>query len=111
MSERERGMPAGSGDDRSGGSADRAREERELPPDHDHWLVRPSTIRLLWGVFIGVLAVTLVPDFTIHQHVHFGPEDFFGFYAWYGFGTCVLMVVGAKALGMLIKRGDDYYDG
>lgn len=93
------------------GSRPMAERDQEMPPDHDHWLVRPSTIRLLWGVFIAILLLTIVPDLFIHQHVHFGVEDFLGFYAAYGFGTCVLMVVGAKALGKLIKRGDDYYDG
>lgn len=93
------------------GSRPSAESHRQTPSDHDHWLVRPSTIRLLWGVFIAILVLTVLPDLFIHQHVHFGIEDFFGFYAGYGFGTCVLMVVGAKALGLLIKRGDDYYDG
>ena len=32
------------------------------------------------------------------------------FYAWYGFGTCVLMVAGAKLLGVLLKRPDSYYE-
>lgn len=87
----------------------KSQDRRDLPPDHDHWLVRPSTIRLLWGVFIGILVITVVPDFFIEQYVHFGVEDTFAFYAMYGFGTCVAMVVGAKALGFLLKRGDDYY--
>lgn len=90
-------------------SDERTRKERELPPDHDHWLVRSSTIKLLWSVFIAILVITVVPDFFIHQHVYFGVEDTFAFYAMYGFGTCVAMVVGAKALGFLVKRGDDYY--
>ena len=29
------------------------------PQDSDHWLVRPSTIRLLWWVFSIVLAALL----------------------------------------------------
>ena len=35
----------------------------------------------------------------------------FGFYAWFGFAACIVLVVGALALGKLIKRKDDYYDG
>lgn len=105
MSDGETGSGVRPGDDSGRGGRGGTSAEK------DHWLARPSTIRLLWGVFVAVLLVTVVPDFFIHQHVHFGVEDFFGFYAAYGFGTCVLMVVGAKALGLLIKRGDDYYDG
>jgi hypothetical protein len=33
-----------------------------------------------------------------------------GFFAWYGFVTCAAMVVGAKVLGIFLKRPDDYYD-
>jgi len=77
--------------------------------ERDHWLVRPSTIRRLWIAFFVILAGTLAPDFFVEQYDHFGVETYFGFYAGYGFLTCVLMVVGAKGLGLLIKRGDDYY--
>ena len=35
----------------------------------------------------------------------------FGFYAWYGLGTCVAMVLFAKGLGVALKRRDDYYEG
>jgi hypothetical protein len=75
-----------------------------------HWLVRAKTIRLLWILFIGVLILLLIPDFFIHQHAHFGLEGAFGFYAWYGFATCVAMVVVAKLLGIFLKRKDTYYD-
>ncbi len=75
-----------------------------------HWLVRPKTIRLLWAVLIVILALTLVANFFIHQHDYFGIEAGFGFYAWYGFITCVAMVVIAKVLGIFLKRKDSYYD-
>jgi len=74
-----------------------------------HWLVRESTIRYLWLALILVLALTLVTGLFIHQHQHFGWEDIFGFYAWYGFLTCIGMVVFAKVLGIFLKRRDDYY--
>lgn len=75
-----------------------------------HWLVRPQTIRRLWMIFIAILVLLLLPDFIIHQHAHFGIEASFGFYAWYGFVTCVAMVVVAKLLGIFLKRKDTYYD-
>ncbi|MEX0741940.1 MAG: hypothetical protein WD079_04025 [Phycisphaeraceae bacterium] len=85
-------------------------DERTLPPDHDHWLVRPRTIRLLWIVFIAILVLTIIPDLFIDQYDHFGIEATFGFFAWFGFLTCVVMVVAAKLLGYLVKRKDSYYD-
>ena len=78
-------------------------------PDN-HWLVRPATIRLLWIVFIAVLAVTVLLDLVIEHHPLFGLDGTFGFGAWFGFLSCVAMIVGAKALGVFLKRPDSYYD-
>ncbi len=78
--------------------------------DQKHWLVRPGTIRILWMVFIVVLALTIVPEFGVDLHPHFGVDGIFGFHAWYGFLTCCAMVVAAKVLGIFLKREDTYYD-
>ncbi len=76
----------------------------------DHWLVRPDTIRNLWILFIAILAATVLGDFFVEHHPHFGIDGTFGFGAWYGFAACVVLVLGAKALGILLKRPDTYYD-
>jgi hypothetical protein len=74
--------------------------------NHNHWLRRPGTIRLL-KIVLGVLLVfSLMPDFFIHQHAYFGIEDRFGFYAGYGFGAAVALVAVAKVLGIFIRRKD-----
>lgn len=74
-----------------------------------HWLVRPTTIRRLSIISLIVLALTVAPDFFLPSYGHFGIDGTFGFYAWYGFITCALMVFVAKLLGLFIKRKDDYY--
>jgi len=76
---------------------------------HDHWLVRPRTIRLLWRLFAIILALTVLAQALIDVHGHFGPDGWFGFNAAYGFASCVVMIVVARALGGLLKRPDDYY--
>jgi uncharacterized membrane protein len=76
----------------------------------DHWLVRPTTIRWLWVVFIAVLAITVLADLFIDHHGKFFSDGTFGFSAWYGFLSCVVLVVFAKGLGVILKRPDDYYD-
>ena len=81
-----------------------------LPPDHHHWLVRPSTIRLLWWVFVVILALTVAAQLLVHVHGYFGIDEWIGFNAAYGFLTCVAMVVFAKLLGFVLKRPVDYYD-
>jgi hypothetical protein len=75
-----------------------------------HWLVRPRTIRRLWIGFALILAALVLADGVIHPHPAFGVDGSFGFYAWYGLLTCIAMVLVAKALGVLLKRRDDYYD-
>ena len=75
-----------------------------------HWLVRPRTIRWLWVLFILVLAFTVFVELSVELHGHFGIDESFGFHAWYGFFTCVAMIVGAKVLGIFLKRRDTYYD-
>jgi len=76
----------------------------------DHWLARPATIRPLWIVFALVLAATVSMDLVIAHHPYFGIDGTFGFGAWFGFVSCVAMVVFAKALGTVLKRPDTYYD-
>ena len=91
------------------------RERAKLLPDHDTWLERPSTIRLLKIAAIGLLAATVAAEavFVPEPTAHFeGIDGWLGFHALYGFVTCVLMVLGAKfVLGAILKRKDTYYDG
>lgn len=78
--------------------------------DQKHWLVRPETIRLLWIVGGVILALTVIAEAFVDLHPHFPIEGIFGFNAWYGLLVCVAMVLGAKVLGILLKRTDSYYD-
>jgi hypothetical protein len=75
----------------------------------DHWLVRPTTIRWLWIVFIAVLVVLVALD-PLRHDAHFTIEALFGFGAWFGFLSCVVLILFSKALGVLLKRRDTYYD-
>ncbi len=80
----------------------------DLPKD-DAWLARPSSIRLLWKVLWGVLALTVAAQLVIKIKGFFGADDWFAFGAVYGFLACVAMVLVAKGLGYLIKRDENYY--
>lgn len=79
------------------------------PADHDHWLVRPQTIRWLWIVSIVVLALTVIVQWWLPYKGYFGVDGWFGFAAGFGFLACVVMVLVAKLLGVLLKRPEDYY--
>jgi hypothetical protein len=66
-------------------------------------------IRRLWQVFAAVLAVTVAAGLLVEPHGHFAIERLFAFNALYGFLACAALILIAKALGLLLKRRDDYY--
>ena len=80
-----------------------------MSDDQKHWLVRPKTIRYLWIGSAGVLAITVLLQLVIDIKGHFTVDSYFGFFAAFGFLSCVAMVVVAKLLGIFLKRRDDYY--
>lgn len=78
-------------------------------PDHDHWLVRPSSIRLMWRLLIAVLVVLVALQLVIKIKGYFLVDGWFGFGAAFGFLSCLAMVLVAKGLGVFLKRPEDYY--
>lgn len=76
------------------------------------WLEKPETIKKLWIGSGIVLAGLVGADAFVHHHApHFGIETTFSFSAWYGFITCVAMVViSKKVVGFVLKRKDTFYD-
>lgn len=80
-----------------------------------HWLYRPENRIKIWGFQILLLLLALLPEFFIHRHAYFESlgitiDASWGFFAWYGFVTCLAMVVAAKVIGIFLKRGENYYD-
>ena len=67
-------------------------------------------MKKLWGIFIASLACSVVVELAIEAHPHFAVERIFGGYAIYGFAACAALILVAKALGLLLKRPDTYYD-
>jgi membrane protease YdiL (CAAX protease family) len=60
--------------------------------------------------FIVILALTVLAGFLVQTHSHFEAERFFGIYALYGFLVCAALILVAKAIGLILKRPDTYYD-
>ena len=79
-------------------------------PQTDHWLARPGTIRKLWFALAALLALLLAAEAAVGHEGHYRLDGFFGFAAWFGFASCVVLVLGAKALAIFLKRPDTYYD-
>jgi hypothetical protein len=78
-------------------------------PQNDHWLVRPSSIRLLWRLLIAVLVLLVALQLVVKIKGYFLIDGWFGFAAAFGFLSCVAMVLVAKGLGGFLKRPEDYY--
>jgi len=66
-------------------------------------------VRRCWAVFIFVLVVTLGLEFTMHPHNYFDLANTPFFNAWFGFVSCVVIVLVSKFLGIFLKRKEDYY--
>jgi len=49
-----------------------------------HWLDEPCNVRLLWRLFLAVLALTVLVEPLVDLHPHFAVEGLFGFHAWFG---------------------------
>ena len=57
-----------------------------------------------------VCALTLVAEFFVHLHPYFEVESTYGFYSWVGLFGIVALVLGARALQVIVTRREGYYD-
>ena len=75
------------------------------------WFDHPQNIKRLKIGFYIVLALLVLPDFFIHKHTLFSPvEAWPGFYAFFGFVSCVVIILVSKLFGLVLKVREDYYD-
>ena len=78
--------------------------------DRKYWLDEPGNVKkIIWALF-AVCAALFLADAFYHKHSHFEAENFFGFYAIFGFVVCVALVLAAKGMRIFLMRSEDYYD-
>ena len=77
---------------------------------NEPWIVRKKNIKKLWVILILILTLTVLLQILIPIKGHFEVEEWFAFGAWFGFFSCIIMIIFAKILGFFIKRKDDYYE-
>jgi uncharacterized membrane protein len=85
-----------------------------------HLFDDPRNVKKLLKYFFSIVVFLLVLDIfyiflskahVIHRHVNYEWEKFWGFYAFFGFVACVILVLVSKyVLRPLVKRKEDYYD-
>ena len=87
-------------------------EQSSTSPKHDspHMFDNPKNVKRAIHALYAVCAIALLFDFVVHRHVDHPWESMFGFYALYGFGACVVLVLIAKLMRKVLMRGEDYYD-
>jgi len=66
-----------------------------------------SIVRALYTACVLLFLV----DFVYHRHVVHPIERFWGFYAVYGWLSCVTLVVLSKQMRRFLMRPESYYDG
>lgn len=74
------------------------------------FLERPGTVKRIVQAWVICCIGLLVMDLVIHRHVVHPWEEAFGFYAFYGFGACVILVLLAREMRKPLMRDEDYYD-
>ena len=62
-------------------------------------------------VLYVLCAIAFGADFIVKRYVDHPWEALPGFYAFYGFVACVILVLVAKEMRKVLMRGEDYYDG
>ena len=70
---------------------------------------KPRNVNRFLYLFYASLVALLLIDPFIHKHGAFGWEDAPGFFAAYGFVSCVALIFIAKLLRLWVRRGENYY--
>lgn len=75
-----------------------------------YWLDEQKNVRKVVIAVFVICALLFVADAFYHKHSHFAVEDWFGFYAIYGFVMCVILVLAAKLMRVFLMRDEEYYE-
>lgn len=65
--------------------------------------------RVFWVVVV-LCALSVGADLFYHKHGIYPVEEWIGFHGFYGFVSCVALVIAAKGMRRIVKRDEDYYD-
>ena len=74
-----------------------------------HWILKKENIKKLWVCSIVLLVSLVLVQLIFPIKGHFEVESWIGFGAWFGFISCVLMILFSKLLALVVKKPEDYY--
>lgn len=78
--------------------------------EKEYWLDKSANVTKVYWAVVIVCAILIALDFFYHKHAELEMEHLWGFYGWYGFISCVFLVLAAKEIRKLLMRDEDYYD-
>ena len=70
----------------------------------------PKNVKRVMYAFFAFCALLFGADFVLHRHTYHSLEEIPAFYALFGFGAYVLIVLTATVLRKLVMRPEDYYE-
>ena len=71
---------------------------------------KPENVGKIIKVFYVICTLLVIADFIVHRHIYHDWENIPGFYAFYGFVGCVILVLVAKGMRKVLMKEEDYYD-
>jgi len=84
--------------------------EHHTEDTRKYWLDDPRNVKRVISTVAILCGLLFIADFAYHKHSHFAVEDWFGFYAIFGFAAFFGIVIAGKYLRKLIMRRENYYD-
>ena len=75
-----------------------------------HLFDKPHNVKRILRSLYVICALLFAMDFIVARHMMHSWENLGGFYAIYGFVSCVLLVLIAKWLRTFLMRPENYYD-
>ena len=83
------------------------------PDEKPGWADNPKFIRVFLGVLITACVLSAFAGFVTswhNPHPHFSVEGFPIFFAAWGFGAFIFIVLAGQHLRKLVGRKEEYYD-
>lgn len=86
------------------------RSMAKRPNEKSYWLDRKENVAKVYYTLCALCVALFFFDFFYHEHAAFAVEEWFGFYAIYGFVGAVVLVLAAKQLRRILMRSEDHYE-
>ena len=97
-------------DDNAGGSRGSHEPNAAQEDGPAGWFDDSRNVNKIVWALVALSAVSVFAELFYHKHTHYGFQGYIGFDAFYGFVSCVLLVLAAKQLRKVVMRDEDYYD-